>query len=259
MCIISLAVEDVSHTKIFVAPASDGITQLTVYANDVDNKSNGNAMILPVPFPNSVKAINLESYKTIFDDCDKSFSNMTRSYSIRSNSLGLDDSNSLEVFNVGSYQVSLAKSLDDLKRVNTNVFVLSPGCREVLQQHYTQSYWGFIICKLVTGREHYHPFAYQHRMIAPNHLFIPTRHYHHEPSAWNTNTNIADDWGHDIYIYNSAMDTMSVGIRSTPWHWDGTCHINKHKLPFSLSKLTSFNKISIKGSHPNLDLYATVI
>lgn len=139
-------------------------------------------MILPVPHPRSAVAINLEGYKTIFDDCDRSFYKpATRSLNFSFAANSGSDTDTLAVIDVGSYKVSMAHTLDDLARVNTNVFVLSPGCKEVLQQHYSQPYWGFIICKLAKGREHYHPFAYEHDLIAQGHLFIPTRHFHHDP------------------------------------------------------------------------------
>jgi hypothetical protein len=80
----------------------------------------------------------------------------------------------LAVFNVGSYSVSVANNLTDLHRVDTSVF---NNCSDVLRQHYTEPYWGFIICQLRDGNQKYHPFAYSHVMLNGT-FFIPTRHYH---------------------------------------------------------------------------------
>lgn len=54
MCILN---EDsnVTATKIFVAPDKTKTKQLTVYSNQVGSESNNNMMILPVPYPNTVK------------------------------------------------------------------------------------------------------------------------------------------------------------------------------------------------------------
>ena len=66
MCIISLPIQQVDTTKIFVAVEES--TQLIVYSNTIENYTNNNAMILPVPNPSSLKFINLTEYPEIFDD-----------------------------------------------------------------------------------------------------------------------------------------------------------------------------------------------
>lgn len=180
MCIISLEVSEVANTKILVGPNADKTKQITVYSNSVDNTSNHNAMILPVPFPESVEFIDLTAYSDVFDDCDKMCKrekflsmNSSRSFSYDSS----DAEEPLKVFRVGSFDVSLARNLADLSRVNGQVFKLSQGCKGLLERTYTKPFWGFIICKLADGPEKYHPFAYSHRLVGGK-VFVPTKHYH---------------------------------------------------------------------------------
>lgn len=182
MCLISTEIQKVSKTKILVAPNFNKTKQLVVYSNFVNNISDSNAMVLPVPNPNSVQFINLSNYVDLFEDCAGCFYNpyqtksavLTNSYSFNSR-----DDKPLEVFNVGSYQVSLAKNLDQINKVDSRVFTLSDGLKKILDLYYYQDYWGFIICKLTKGPESYHPFGYSHDII-DNKIYIPTRHYHQE-------------------------------------------------------------------------------
>jgi hypothetical protein len=150
MCLISRPVELVDGTKILVGINKNKTRQITVYSNKVKNRSDSNAMILPVPNPESIKFINLTDYKNIFDDCDSCFHSYVlgiNSYVLGTNSL---NSHKLEVFDIGSYKVSLAMNLDELEHVDESVFKLSKGCNKVLSKYYNEKYWGFIILKLVS-------------------------------------------------------------------------------------------------------------
>ena len=67
MCIISNAVENVSNTKILIATNLSTNRQLTVYSNTVANISHNNAMILPVPYPQTIQFHDLElHYEVVF-------------------------------------------------------------------------------------------------------------------------------------------------------------------------------------------------
>lgn len=181
MCLISTEVQNVSKTKILIAPNYNKTRQLTVYSNFVSNISDSNAMVLPVPLPNSIEFIDLSNYTNLFEDCAKCFYNpyRGRSLNLSTNSFNTKDDKPLEVFNVGSYQVSLAKNLEQISRVDSRIFKLSDGLKQTLEMFYYQPYWGFIICKLAKGPESYHPFGYSHDII-DNKIYIPTRHYHQE-------------------------------------------------------------------------------
>ena len=62
MCIISKEVNAVSKTKLFASLDDTGTRQLTVYSNQVDTDTSDNAMILPVPNPNTVEFVDLSEY-----------------------------------------------------------------------------------------------------------------------------------------------------------------------------------------------------
>lgn len=288
MCMISKEVETVNDTKIFCGLNTNKTKQFTVYANKVNNVSDNNAMVLPVPFPESVTFHDLSNYKKFFDDCDDCFYlPQPKSLGFRgvmSNSYSMNDSfksKTLEVFNVGSYKVSLAKSLQDLRRVNVNVFDLSSGLEEILKQNYANSHFGFIICKLVRGNESYHPFAYSHKIFNAK-VFIPTKHYHDESNVFSNNNNqgiglfadaygwtnnrgnkrsydnsMADDWGHDIYLYNVDINSNQEAKRmnTSKYLWDRENKIKFGKLDFDLDRnCNDFQKVQINGSNPNIDL-----
>jgi hypothetical protein len=287
MCCISLEVEAVSDTKILVGLSKDKKRQITIYSNKVDTPVSNNAMILAIPHPESVEFINLNNYKNIFDDCESCFFNETMLQGSRGALSYLNESDSfnkkLEVFNVGSYKVSLAMNLDDLKRVDASVFELSKGCNELLEKTYREKYWGFIICKLNAGKEEYHPFAYSHNLLGKQ-VFIPTKHFHLEHkqnikhyTAQNINDSpmfsglnrsydimredkIADDWSHDIYLYNISNAKYNLdGVRSVNnKKWDGKNPLQLDKINFDLGHLQVFDKLKIVGRHPNIDLVISV-
>jgi hypothetical protein len=211
MCLISTEIEKVSKTKILVAPNSNSTRQLVVYSNYVNNVSESNAMVLPVPNPQTVKFIDLTGYKNLFEDCASCFyspyglKSSTLNYS--TNSYNTRDDKPLEVFNVGSYKVSLAMNLEQISRVDPRVFVLSPGLKQTLEMFYYQPYWGFIICKLNSGPETYHPLAYSHQIIDSK-IYIPTRHYHQEVKWSDVNT-----WALGLHI-----DPKQNPINANSWN-----------------------------------------
>lgn len=185
---ISNEIETVSKTNILVAPNDDNTRQLVVYSNYVNNLSETNAMVLPVPLPQTIDFIDLSQYSDLFEDCSKCFYNPARTMyrSLNTNSYNTRDDKPLKVFNVGSYKVSLAMNLKQLSNVDPKIFTLSSGLQKTLEMYYYQPYWGFIICKLNSGSELYHPFAYSHQIIDSK-IYIPTRHYHQEVNWINSN------------------------------------------------------------------------
>ena len=248
MCIISEKIKLVSNTKILVAPNDDLSRQLTVY-------SDNNAMILPVPFPQSVIFHDLTNYTNLFNDCESCFysgfetfgnsDNETFTYNDRS-------SNKLKVLNVGSYQVSLGMSLSDISRIDSSIFKLSGGCYELLSKEYNNLIFGFIICKLANNKKEYHPFGYSHN-IFNDILFIPTKHYH-------KHNNLTDDWSHDIYLYNATAKRNS-DFRSMVTHgdkWSGKNNLKLNNIDFNFGTLNHFEKYQIHGMHKNIDIYAKV-
>jgi hypothetical protein len=80
------------------------------------------------------------------------------------------------------------------------------------------------------------------------------------PSNNTMNDKIADDWGHDIYLYNipNARFKLNGVTSSNEKIWDGKNPLQLHKINFDFDVLKVFDKLKIVGRHPNVDLFITV-
>jgi hypothetical protein len=241
-------------------------------------------MILPVPNPDTIQFHNLSNYTELFNDCNNCFIKKKNKLITKS----FDSSSTfLPVFNIGSYQVSIAMSLTDIKHIDSSIFTLSNGCDELLSKEYNNPIFGFIICKLENSEKEYHPFGYSHN-IYNNMLFIPTKHYHthntipfYTPYSDNyytssfsnicdnlfgnerSNHNISDDWSHDwsheIYLYNATLQQNVNFVTKNSFKWNNNNNIKQNKINFNFNKLNHFEKHTINGEHKNIDLYADLI
>jgi hypothetical protein len=267
MCIINDKVKDVSNTNILVSPDNSYLNQLTIYSNNIENDSKNNAMILAVPNIETIKFVDMSNYKDIFKDCEDCFTEpISRSNGI---SKGMTKS-FLEVIQSGSYFVSIAKSIEDLKRIDSdNLFVIDEECYDFINKEYSEmSNFGFLVCLLNndTKKNDYTPLAYTHG-IYNRELFIPTLHYHkHEVKEVNN-----ADWDHSIYTVNSELSTM---FRITEkWNNKFTDSgrlktFNIHKIDIDLPAINYFNKYRIKSRrvmaskgdyyHQNIDLKCSI-
>jgi hypothetical protein len=244
MCIILSKVNKVSNTKIYVSPDEENARQITIYSNEVATRTK-NAMILPVPNPESIELLDLSKYSKFFEDCDNCFVriptlSLTRSYNLPHM---YATSSILPVVQVGSYMASIVPSFDDFVRIDTSVFDIDDTLLSMLAKNYREGF-GFIVCLLKEGSHTYHPFAYTHRMKNPNRLFIPTRHYH--PGETNTYA----DWDHTIYSPITELhNTKELKFRdSSPIKWN--------KLPESYRWASSvpFSRWTMESEWKNIDL-----
>ena len=255
MCMISLPVEKVDKTNIFVGLNSTKTRQITVYSNIVSNYSDGNAMVIPVPYPQTVKFHNMSYMVNFFQNVDKSFYKT--------------NSNSLEVIDLDNYRVSLALNFSDLSRLNKQVFLMSEGLSQMLLDNYKENYWGFIVFVLENNYKEYNPFSYSHNILN-NQIYIPTRHYHsHDSKHYNShdsNTKIADDWSHNIYLFNCGISGQRSRILQSmlnqnynfDYIWNNNLYWDRKKMDFDLMETNGFEKYHIEGSHPNIDLMLKV-
>jgi hypothetical protein len=251
MCVVSKPVETMAKTKILVAKSANNQRQLIVYANQVDNKQLKNAMILPVPNPQSLKFDDLTDYKSLFDDCEQSFyERRDRSFTLESQSANYFES--LPVFSVGSYNVSVAMNYNDLFRVNQSVFEMDQGCIKALKEYQLPIY-GFIICNLKMGDNEYHPLAYSHN-ISSGQIFVPTKHYHGD--NFELSSGIANDWDHEIYFYNipSSQIPRQFNFETNKYQWINEDLIKKEYFDFDFGTLKTFNKIKFQGKNLNQDV-----
>jgi len=250
MCIVSKPVQEMANTKLFIAKDTFGKRQLVVYANKVKNNNRKNAMILPVPNPHTLKFDNLEKYSEFFSHCSSCFFDKETTLSFSNNYSSDTRSRSLNVFSVGSYDVSIALSYDELKNIDTNVFEMDQSCLKTLK-NYDMPVFGFIICQLKSGDHKYHPLAYSHDIINGQ-VFIPTKHYH-----GHFDEKYVDDWDHEIYLYNIDKSRIPKGFNFNLDRFEWFIkedRISRKFFDFEFGKLDSFIKFQVKGRNINEDI-----
>ena len=254
MCIILGEVRSVSKTKLFVLPNNDKTRQMTFYSNAV-NTPKQNMMILPVP--NSDNSIELHTikYKTMFTDLEKSVRSLSRDQSYNHNTRSLYASASprdstLEIIAHGSYLVSVAPQLEDLLRLNMNVFELTPEVYHFFAKHYNREF-SFLCCVLKPGLEAYEPLCYSHPMHSSGKIFVPTLHYHKHENKVDTEH---ADWDHTIYSVNTE-EKANLGFTSNYYN-----NVRWTAFPEDYQKLnvTSVRCASLHGHHPNRDISFTI-
>ena len=212
MCIISGPITTVRATKIYCQPSLDGTRQLTVYSNMVQTDTADNLMVLPVLFPETVEFETVP--RDFWEQCRASFVpgiSPERS-GWWAGTRGPEVPAYLEVLTHGSYEVALAHTVEDLRRLRPDFARLEPDVLEFLTTTYggEQNYgkrFGFIVCRLKSGATEYEPFAYSHaRRANSRHLFVPTMHFHRLGDEVATSE---ADWDHEIYTLNTGPEAHS--------------------------------------------------
>lgn len=271
----------VNTTQILVAPSQTDDRQLTVYSNSLKNMSTNNAMVLPVPHPESVELLDLTNYSHIFGHADIAFEEEEEE------DCDMGGSGSyLQIHDVGDYRCSIAMNVAEIKRVDTDVFKLSHQLSDVLTKYYSDDHWGFIICKLKDAAERkpaqqtvdideeqeeggslgfddfdfgfssrdsydsYHPFAYTHQIVGDK-LFVPTRHYH-----GGDNYEMKSDFKHAIYFYNG---TSFEGVDYFTQTSSDECFVEFDRVPFKVAPLKKFTKVTVANLQKNDDITAKII
>jgi hypothetical protein len=273
MCIITRG--SVVSTSIVVAPLPNG-RHFTLYENTVElpkktsnfslpmedspqpaNKEEGASMILPFPgkdcemydFPNVAV---FERFKAAFPlevskpDCfgaERTLDTLTCSAN-------------LEVKQCGSYQYSVAPTIDDLERLDKGTFFLDNETISYVKGTYTAEGWGFLVCKLIPGKEKRH-IAYTYTPATKDEtVFVPTRHYHGRFERH-------PHWDHRIYAINAllpwfpfkatsskASDAAIGGEARIAWIHKG--------FPIDLGPIHYISVLRIDGRAENQDLQAVL-
>jgi hypothetical protein len=174
----SQPVVSVSRTNIF-ARTGPKERQFLVYSMSLEAKKDL-AMILPLPVKtppgeNDIEFISLKEYPAFFADLDRGFpaQNLTRS-SEGIPTVPCDNSETLKVVNVGSFEASFVPSLKDFPRLDAR-FRLPEKTWKHLPQY--DSY-GFAVFKLKPGASIIHPMAFSFPLQDAQSLFFPTVHVH---------------------------------------------------------------------------------
>ncbi len=248
MCIILGQVHSVTQTKLFVLANKDKTRQMTFYSNAV-NTPKENMMILPVP--NSDNSIELHTikYKSMFDHLKKSvrsnYQEPPHNYGTRSLACSVAR-DTLEIIAHGSYLVSIDPQLEDLLRLDMNVFELTPELYHFFAKHYNREF-SFLCCVLKKGSEGYEPLCYSHPLHSSGKLFVPTMHYHVHGSKVETEQ---ADWDHTIYSVGTE-EKANRGFTSNYYN-----EVNWKYFPeeYQKIKVASIRCAEITGHQKNTDI-----
>lgn len=204
-------VKNVKKTKILVAPLDTaGLEQLTIYENSVSRDPAGKPIVMVLPVPNPTKRADFAKFYSM-TDCNDFFktldSRFHRMLQHKSASRGVPDGalfgslSPLEIVTSGSYSISLAPTISDLDRLQTDFFGELPASfLDFVQKHYPSTF-GFIVCQSSKTNEDFEPIAYSHATASKGQLFVPTRHEHGGDGAEEK-----ADWHHKIYVIGAPAE-----------------------------------------------------
>ncbi len=205
MCMFAGSVSHVAATRIF-ASSDGGVGRFTAYQMEVELKNGqGNAMILPVPTSNPIELVDMSGVPNFFEKMDNLFPR-ERSRGVNMFKSAPLSKSLLTVHKVGSYEVSVAPTVDDISRVDPSVFELSPSTAAVLAQHYATGY-SFVVCKLTKGGE-IHPLGYIYETHSMDEIFVPTRHAHGGRPESRAH------WDHMVYVQGGKTCVAQPGQHS---------------------------------------------
>jgi hypothetical protein len=247
MCILLGQVDRVSKTKLFVLPNKDKTRQMTFYSNVVATPDD-NMMILPVPGKGHIELHRID-YKHMFQDLELSVTSTYKSSRTMYLTRSLAASTSgetLEVFHHGSYLVSIAPQIEDLRRLDSSLFDMTSELFQFFHKHYNREF-SYICCILQPGTKEYEPLCYSHPLHSSGRLFVPTLHYHNHGGHIHTEK---ADWDHMIYSVNTA-EKANLGYTSNYWN-----EVNWNEFPkeYRKEKINSIRCSKITGHYPNKDI-----
>lgn len=253
MCIILGEVHSVTQTKLFVLPNKDKSRQMTFYSNAV-NTPETNMMILPVPTGGRGEgAIELHTikYKSMFEDLKRSvesiYKKRTPNHLTRGYSLSASISHeTLEIIAHGSYLVSIAPQLEDLLRLDMNVFHLTSELVQFFAKHYSREF-SYLCCVLKKGSEAYEPLCYSHPLHSSGKLFVPTLHYHVHGSRVETDH---ADWDHTLY----SVGTEEKANRGFTSNYYNNVEWSRFPEEYQKINVSSIRCAEIKGFQKNTDI-----
>lgn len=248
MCILLGEVHRVSKTKLFVLADEDKRRQMTFYSNVVGTPEQ-NMMILPVP-RGDIELHHIR-YTSMFHDLKKSVTSIYRDSFSNHMTRGVltasfSPRETLEVFNHGSYLVSIAPRIEDLLRLDKSVFAFTPELFDFFAKHYNHEF-SYICCVLKAGTKEYEPLCYSHSLHSSGKLFVPTLHYHNHGGHVHTDT---ADWDHLIYSVGTE-DKANRGYTSNYYNKVDWSHFPDE---FQKRNVTSVRCAEIKGNYPNKDI-----
>lgn len=216
MCMFNGRVQSVSNTNIFVGMTHDGKHQITIYSNSASSKAR-NAMVLPFPIPieiqpkenaesfaanaDVISVFDMKNYKDFFKQVEALFPQKEK---LSRNASRSAPSKKLEVVQIGDYQLSVARCLADVSKIDKQVFDVSDNLQSILKKNYDKGF-GFMICSFTGSVENATPIAYTHLpYLNGAQYFVPTRHEHGGEDGGDDHLKASYD--HNIYAANLSID-----------------------------------------------------
>lgn len=284
MCIITGPTLSVNHTTIVHHRYKvDGKhKQLVLYSNKVllaDNKPV--QMILPVPAKADSKIKLFDSSKNqaaddMLEECRAAFSVVQTKGLYRG--AARPSSETLPVFQVGSYKVSIAETFEELKALDPEVF---NSCDDDFLELMSDYHIGHqFVCAKLESSAQFHPLVYEYDPIFPDHAFVPTKHYHPELDTEGKLKPVdilSGDYDHEIYffgscaslrvdfnlgaLHESANDDLKVNYEYAAFGNTAYCELIEKLTNRSLGSVTANDnflyKVTVVGKGSNTDIRIT--
>jgi hypothetical protein len=188
-------------------PPPELVAQREAEKKALEAENAKNAMILPAPLKagEKIQVLDLSKDKFSFTRLSKWFPklvelNQGRGMKYDKSQQTASKSAHLAVQAVGNYFISLAENLDDLDRIDPEVFKVSPNIKDLFSKHYASGF-GFVICSFDPNKKiQAHPIGYVHNLMDGGKLFVPTRHQHSE------DVKPKEKFDHEIYSINTTNE-----------------------------------------------------
>jgi len=187
------------------APPPELVAQREAERKAKEAENAKNAMILPAPLKagQKIEVLDLSKDKFSFERISKWFpkiANPRAQKFLKKERKSASSQGKLDVLAVGNYFISLAETLDDLDRIDPEVFKVSPNIKDLFSKHYSKGF-GFVVCSFDPNKSmKAHPLGYVHDLMDGGKMFVPTRHQHTEE------VKDEEDFDHEIYSINTSEE-----------------------------------------------------
>lgn len=218
----SAPVNRISDTRIYVSHSEfQRDQQLTVYSNVIDNDMPDNFLILPVPYPETIRFYNREDRQdgTLFlDRLEDAFSpyeeHRRRFRHVNPVTPAREDYEA-------DYRVLDVMPMETFSRSNQYNGYLPNEIVEEMMDIYSEPYWGVIILQIGIGNFRYRPLIYTHRRVHED-MFVPT--FHFAPRGVSPQRLLgAVQWDHKLFANGTRrmnhfdQEVNSSFLRHVPW------------------------------------------
>ncbi len=255
MPIFTVPVDSVRNTRIYAsASESQPNIQLTIFKNDVDCHYGGCHMILPVPYPRTVRfhpppvhPPNVSPYLNFLERVEQAFDSSERDRFRPTPPRFYPNA-------IGRYEVvEVLDSIRELRELNRREVILHQDTLDELADIYYQPHWGFILIKILEGDFDYEPICYSHRMLFDQ-LYVPSMT--HQPRNFQ-DFHIPEEFDRfdDRYFFNGCSSPHIQSRRIQEVNHSRIHTIPWQTLPRDFGRcIPLFLSETRRGFHSNRDL-----